>query len=149
MSKKVGYAAKLYGGAAGSTPSTLVSHAKDVKVTVDIDTIDATDRSNGGWKDNLAGLKDATLSFHLVYDSEDTNYPAIKSAAMSSTPYAFKADNGNGGGLDADWTIKKFEESQENSEAIGADVECIPYTNTRTPTWSGDTPAVSGGGSGE
>ena len=99
MSKKIGYAAKLFGGTAGTTPSTEITHAKKVAVSVDIDVVDATDRSTGGWKDNLAALKDATLSFTLVYDSTDTNYSAIRSAAMSCTPYAFKPSNGNGGGL--------------------------------------------------
>lgn len=139
MSKKVGYAAKLFGGAAGSTPSTEITHAKDVKVAVNIDTVDATDRSTEGWKDNLAALKDATLTFHLVYDSSDTNYSAIRAAAIGCTPYAFKPSNGNGSGLDADWTITKFEENQDNGEAIGADVEAVPYCGTRNPSWSGDT----------
>lgn len=146
MAKKVGYAAKLYTGTAGTTAATLVGHAKDVKVSVSIDTIDATDRDNSGWKDNLAGLKDATLSFHLVYDSTDTNYSTIRAASIAGTPLAFKPDNGNGSGLDADWTITKFEESQENGEAVGADVECVPYCGSRTPSWTSDT-AASGGSS--
>ena len=90
MAKKIGYAAKLFGGTAGTTASTEITHAKDVKVSVDIDIVDATDRSTGGWKDNLPALKDATLSFTLVYDSADTNYSTIRSNAMSGTPYAFK-----------------------------------------------------------
>lgn len=145
MSKKVGYAAKLFGGAAGATASTEITHAKDVKVSVNIDTVDATDRSTSGWKDNLAALKDAALSFHLVYESTDTNYSAIRAAAIAGTPYAFKPDNGNGSGLDADWTITKFEENQDNGEAIGADVEAVPYCGTRNPSWSSDTTSSSSG----
>ncbi len=139
MAKKIGYAAKLFGGAAGTTPSTEITHAKDVKVSVSIDIVDATDRSTDGWKDNLAALKDATLSFTLVYDSADTNYSAIRSAAMSNTPYAFKPSNGNGSGLDADWTISKFDEDQSNGEAISAEVEAVPYCGNRNPSWSADT----------
>ena len=143
MAKKAGYAAKLYGGTAGSTPNTEITHAKNVKVTVDIDTVDGTDRSTGGWKDNIPALKDGTLSFTLVYDSADTNYAAIKNAAMTNTPYAFKPSNGNGGGLDADWTIKKFEEDQDHGNVIAADVEAVPYCGNRNPSWTDDTSSSS------
>lgn len=143
MAKKIGYAAKLFGGTAGTTANTEITHAKDVKVSVDIDIVDATDRSTGGWKDNLPALKDATLSFTLVYDSADTNYSTIRSNAMSGTPYAFKPSNGNGGGLDADWTISKFEEDQSNGEAISAEVEAVPYCGNRNPSWASDTSSNS------
>ena len=143
MSKKIGHAARLFGGTAGTTPSTEIAHAKDVEVSVDIDTVDGTDRSNNGWKDNLPDLKDATLSFVLVYDSADTNYSAIKSAAMSGTPYAFKPSNGNGGGLDADRTFNKFKENQKNGEVINAEVEAVIYCSNRNPSWADDTSTTS------
>ena len=143
MAKKVGYCAKLFGGAAGSTPNTEITHAKDVQVAVDIDIVDATDRSTGGWKDNLAALKDATLSFTLIYDSTDTNYSAIRTAALGGTPYAFKPSNGNGGGLDADWTISKYKENQDNGAPISAEVEAVPYCGSRNPSWSGDTTSTT------
>ncbi|MBQ6473452.1 MAG: hypothetical protein IJJ33_15810 [Victivallales bacterium] len=143
MAKKIGYAGKLYGGTAGTTASTEITHAKNVKVSVSMDTVDATDRSNNGWKDNLTALKDASLSFTLVYDSTDTNYAAIRAAAIAGTPYAFKPDNGNGSGLDADWVITKFDENQDIGEAISADVEAVPYCGNRNPTWTSDTTSNS------
>ena len=137
MAKKVGYAAKLYGGAAGSTPTTEITHVTDCEVSVEIDVIDATDRSTGGWKDNLTALKDAALTFTLIFDDTDTNYSAIRSAAIGGSAYAFKAATGSGGaGLDADWTIKSFKEKTNKDDVIAAEVECVPYCGTRNPSWT-------------
>ena len=60
--KRLGYFAKLFVGAGGSSPT--MTDANELKLVVNanvngsVELVDATDRSTKGYKSNLAGLKD-------------------------------------------------------------------------------------------
>ncbi len=106
MATKAGYQAILYYGAAGSTASTQVTGAKDIKydVTPNADS----DRSRGDGSSvpietGVVTYRDVALTFSMVNNPSDTTLTALIAAARAGTAIALRYIPASGGtGLDAD-----------------------------------------------
>ena len=46
---------------------------------------DATTRGNSGWRATIATLRDAEVSFEMVWKTSDASFTAIKNAFLSNT----------------------------------------------------------------
>lgn len=144
MALRLGMDAKLYYGAAGGTAATELTNVKDVTLSLETGEADVTTRANEGWRATVATLKDGSVEFEMVWDTQDAGFAAIKDAFFNNTPIALAILDGEGGsGLDADFTITSFSRSEALEEAITVSVTAKPTYSTRAPAW------VSGGGGGE
>ena len=92
-------------------------------------------RATSGWRASVATLKDASLEFGILYDTEDADFTAFQSAYFGNTPMALFVTDGAGSGLDADWSITGFSVEQPLEEALTVSVTAKPTASTRAPQW--------------
>lgn len=135
MSVVLGLDAVLYRGPAGTQGSTEVSNVKDLTLNLESGEADVTNRATKGWKASIATLKEASLEFGMLYDTEDADFIAFQDAYFSNTPLALFVSDGNGTGLDADFSITGFTVNQNLEEAMTVSVKSKPTASTRAPQW--------------
>jgi TP901-1 family phage major tail protein len=135
--------AKIYHGTAGTTATSELTNVKDVTLNLETGEADVTTRGNSGWRATVGTLKEGSVEFEMVWDSDDTGFAAIKNAYFNNTPIALAIlDCANGEGLDADFSITNFSRNEPLEEAITVSVTAKPTYSTRAPAW------VEGSGSG-
>lgn len=136
MALKLGMEAKLYYGTAGSTATNELTNVKNVTLNLETGEADVTTRANQGWRATVATLKDGSVEFDMVWDTEDEGFAAIKDAFFNNDPIALAILDGTGGnGLDADFSITTFSRSEALEEAITVSVTAKPTYSTRAPAW--------------
>lgn len=135
MSVILGLNAKLFRGASGTQAKEEMKNVKDVTLNLETGEADVTTRATEGWKASVATLKDASLEFGMLYDPTDPDLDAIQEAFLSNTPLAFFITDGDGTGLDADFSITNFSIEQPLEEAMSVSVTAKPTATTRPPTW--------------
>ena len=141
MAIRLGMEAKIYHGTAGTTATTELTNVKDVTLNLETGEADVTTRGNSGWRATVGTLKDGSVEFEMVWDSDDSGFTAIKNAYFNNTPIALAIlDYENGEGLDADFSITNFSRNEPLEEAITVSVTAKPTYSTRAPAW------VEGGG---
>jgi hypothetical protein len=61
---------------------------------------DVTTRANSGWKQTLATLKDGSVEFEMVWDTNDPDFAAIRDAWLNNTEIALAVMDGD---IDTAW----------------------------------------------
>ncbi len=135
MAVVLGLDAKLLRGAAGSTGSTEVKNVKDLTLNLESGEADVTTRATKGWRATVATLKDASLEFGILYDTADADFTAFSDAYFNNTPLALFVTDGDGNGLDADFSITGFSVEQPLEEALSVSVTAKPTASERAPQW--------------
>lgn len=98
----LGMDAKLYYGNAGSSATNEMTNVRDVTVSAEAGEADVTTRANSGWRATVATLKEASVEFEMVWDTEDTGFPARLSRRCGARPRVRSTDDGDGLALDRD-----------------------------------------------
>jgi predicted secreted protein len=140
MAIVLGLDAVLMRGTAGSQGTTDVKNVKDLTLNLESGEADVTTRATAGWRASVATLKEASLEFSILYDTEDTDYNAFATAYFNNTPLSLFVSDGNGTGLDADFSITGFSIEQPLEEALSVSITAKPTASERAPQW------VNGGG---
>ena len=143
MGVKLGDEMKLYLCAAGigGTPEwTEVPIVKDVTLSHSKGEADVSTRGGGGWKQTVGAMKEATIEFEMVWDTEDAAFQAVKDAYFDDTILGLAVMDGpideNGSeGLWADCAILKFERNEPLENAVTVNV-------TAKPTYSANVPLM-------
>ena len=125
----------LYRGEAGQTASTEMTNVKDVEMNLTTGEADITTREANGWRAYAATLKEASLTFQMNYEADDTDLKAIQTAFMNNSAIAFLVGDDKGNGLDADFVITEFNIPQPLEEAVTVSVTAKPTLATRAPAW--------------
>ena len=125
----------LYRGEAGQTASTEMTNVKDVEMNLTTGEADITTRSANGWRAYAATLKEASLTFQMNYEADDTDLKAIQTAFMNNSAISFLVGDDKGNGLDADFVITEFNIPQPLEEAVTVSVTAKPTLSTRAPSW--------------
>jgi len=118
---RLGIKAKIYHGAAGTTgvPTNELTNVTDVTLTLDASEADVTTRDNDGFRATIAGLKECTIEFDMLYLSKDTGFRAIKNAWLKSEQIHLAAlTSANGEGPVGDFSITGFSRAEPLEEAI-------------------------------
>lgn len=139
MAYKLGLDAKLFFGTAGTTASSEMTNVKDVTLNLESGEADITTRAAEGWRISAATLKEASLEFEMVWDTQDAGFKAIKNAFFNNSAVALFASDGDGNGLDADFVVSSFSRSEPLEEALTVSVTCKPTLIDRAPTWKDGT----------
>ena len=137
MAIVLGLDAKLFRGTAGSRAATEVTNVKDLTLNLESGEADVTTRATKGWKASAATLKEASLEFTILYDTEDADFTAFQAAYFGNTPLALFVSDGQdtAHGLDADFSITAFSVEQPLEEAISVSINAKPTASTRAPEW--------------
>jgi predicted secreted protein len=140
MSFKLGLSAKLYRDTGSAWDE--VANVKDLSLSLTKGDADVTTRGNNGWKATVAGLKDASVEFGMVYDLADADMVAIRDAYLNNTVVRFMILDGaldvaaaGSQGLRASFMVNDFKIAQNLEEAIMVEVSMKPTYATVAPTW--------------
>ena len=142
MGVKLGMDAKLYRntGSYGSPVWNEVKNVKDVTLNLEAGEADVTTRGNGGWRANIATLKDASLEFEMVWDTADDDFTAIRTAFLTNAAIEFAVLDGpvatsGSQGLRASMAITNFSRAEPLEEAIKVSVTAKPTYAANPPEW--------------
>jgi TP901-1 family phage major tail protein len=139
---KLGMEAKLYrnGGTQASPTWTEIQNVKDLTLNLEAGEADVTTRGNAGWRATVATLKDGSIEFDMVWDTEDANFTAIKDAFFNGTNIDLAVMDGDimqtgTQGLRAEFNITSFSRSEPLEEAITVSVTAKPAYSVNAPEW--------------
>ena len=137
MAIKLGLDAKLFRGTAGTQGTIELTNVKDVSVSLESGEADVTTRKAKGWKLSVATLKEASLEITILYDTEDEDFLAFKTAYFTNTPLSLFVTDGDttAHGLDADFSVTGFTVDQPLEEAVTVKVTAKPTASDRAPVW--------------
>lgn len=137
MAIVLGLDAKLFRGTVGTQAATELKNVKDLTLNLESGEADVTTRATEGWKASAATLKEASLEFSILYDTEDADFTAFRTAYFSNTPLALFVSDGqtSAHGLDADFSITAFTVEQPLEEAVSVSITAKPTASTRAPAW--------------
>ena len=134
--------AKIYrnGGSYASPTWTEIANVKDVTLNLEKGEADVTTRANNGWRATVGTLKDASIEFQMVWDTEDAGFDAIRQAFFDNTPIEFAVMDGlitdpDSEGLRATCAILNFTRNEALEEAIMVDVTINPTYAENAPEW--------------
>ncbi len=142
MAIKLGMDAKLFYAAGGQSGGTFteLTNVRDVTLSLESGEADVTTRANSGWRATVATLKEASVEFEMVWDTEDTGFTAIKNAFFNNEMIGLQVlDGASGQGLQADFSITNFSRNESLEEAITVSVTAkVTYSDT-PPSWVSGT----------
>lgn len=141
MADKLGMEGKLYykvGGVGGGGAWVELTNVRDMTCTRTRGESDVTTRANNGYRATRGTLKEVTLEWGMIWDSEDAGFGAIETAYESGAPIGLRyLDAADGKGFEADFAITTFTVEQPLEEAQTVSVTA-KVTRSDTP------PAVVG-----
>ena len=145
MAVKLGLDAKLYRntGTHGSPAWNEIVNVRDVTLSLEAGEADVTTRGNNGWRATVATLKDASVEFDMVWDTEDTDFAAIRDAFLNREAIQFAVMDGDittagSQGLKAYCMVTAFSRNEALEEAITVSVTIKPTYRTvpaEAPSW--------------
>lgn len=143
MSIKLGMDAKLYyksGGVGGTGEWIELANVRDVTLNLEAGEADVTTRGNSGWRATVATLKEGSIEFEMVWDTEDAGFTAIKNAYFNNSALGFAIMDGDietagSQGLQADFAITNFSRSEPLEEAVTVSVTAKPTYSATAPQW--------------
>ena len=139
MTHKLGKDCKLYfqttgtraaWPATGAAPNLAeIENCRDLTFSGDTAEADVSVRGGGGWRQQLATLRDAEVSFEMVYDTDDTDFTSLRDNWSANTVFGLAILDGDSAtsgtkGIWMDCSITGWEESQELEEAAKVQVTC-------------------------
>jgi hypothetical protein len=142
MAIKLGMDAKLYRNTGSfATPVwNLVPNVRDLTLSLETGEADVTTRGNNGWRATMATLKDASVEFEMIWDTEDEDFTAVRNAFLNNTPLELAILDGlvtviGSQGLRASFMITSFTRNEPLEEAITVSVSAKPTYSTNPPAW--------------
>ena len=142
MGVRLGMEARLYRNTASyATPTWVeVANVKDVTLNLEKGEADVTTRANGGWRATVGTLKDASVEFQMVWDTDDEGFTAVQESFFGNTPIEFAVmsgpmDDPQSEGLRATFDVFSFTRNEALEEAIMVDVSIKPTYAANAPQW--------------
>ena len=142
MGVKLGMEAKLYRNDGDyETPDWVeMTNVKDLTLNNEKGEADVTTRKNNGWRATVGTLKDGSIEFEMVWDTEDENFAAIQEAYFGNTSIEFAVMDGDievagSQGLRATMAIMSFSRNEPLEEALTVSVTAKPTYAEHAPDW--------------
>jgi len=142
MSIKLGMDAKLYrNDGTYEVPDWVeMTNVKDLTLTNEKGEADVTTRANQGWRATIGTLKDGSIEFEMVWDTDDETFTALQEAYFGNTNIEFAVLDGDieeagSQGLRATMAIMSFTRNEPLEEAMSANVTAKPTYAEHAPEW--------------
>ena len=142
MSVKLGLDAKLFRNSGlYATPTwNEITNVRDLTLNLEAGEADVTTRGNNGWRATVATLKDGSIEFEMVWDSDDTDFTAIRDAFLNKTAVELAVLDGDvvttgSQGLRASFMVTSFSRNEPLEEAITVSVTMKPTYSANPPEW--------------
>ena len=143
MAIKLGLECKLYRDNSGTWEE--IGNVRDLSINMEMGVADVTTRGGNGWRQNVATLRDGTVTFQMVYDNTDADFTALQTAFLATTAAAreikiaaMDGDIATSGsqGLIAFMNVTNFSMPENIEEAVMVDVTLQPSYNSTAPAWT-------------
>lgn len=142
MGVRLGLDAKLYRNTALPAAPTWneITNVKDVTLNLEAGEADVTTRGNNGWRATVGTLKDGSIEFEMVWDTDDDDFGAIRDAFLNRSAVEFAVMDGEiavagSQGLRAICMITNFSRNEALEEAITVSVTAKPTYAATPPIW--------------
>jgi len=142
MSERRGLDAKLYRNTGTYDLPTWeeLSNVKDLTLNLEKGEADVTTRANNGWRASVATLKDGSIEFEMVWDTEDAGFTAIKDAYFNDTSIELAVMDGDietvgNQGLRASFVVTNFTRNEPLEEALTVNVTLKVAYSDHAPEW--------------
>jgi hypothetical protein len=142
MAIKLGMNAKLYrnSGDYASPVWAEMPNVKDVTLNLETGEADVTTRGNAGWCATLATLREGTVEFEAVWDTEDEGFAAMQQAYFANGTIEVAVMDGDiteagTEGLRATMSVTNFSRNEPLEEAITASISLKPAYAVNPPEW--------------
>jgi len=117
-----------------------MNNVKDLTLNLEKGEADVTTRANDGWRATLPGLKEGSIEFEMVWDTEDAAFTAIQEAYFDDTTVEVAVMDGDitasgSQGLRASMGVTNFSRSEPLEEAMGVSVTLKPAYSAHPPSW--------------
>ena len=139
---KLGMEGKLYYNAGSyATPDWKeLKNVKDVTLNLEKGEADVTTRGNAGWRATVGTLKEGSLEFEMVWDTEDEGFAALQAAWFGDTPVEMAVMDGpiaasGSQGLRATMSVISFSRKEPLEEAMSASLTVKPTYAEHAPEW--------------
>lgn len=133
-----------------ATPAlTRVDNCRDLTLNLEKNDADVTTRGNNGWRAIVSVLKDATVEFNMIWNTDDAVFQAIKDAFLAASiedqsleffVMSCDIDEADCEGLRATFTVSNFTKNEPLEEAQNVDVSLRPTISAHAPQWVDGTP---------
>ena len=142
MAIKLGMNAKLFRNTGDYALPVWVEmpNVKDLTLNLETGEADVTTRGNAGWKATLATLKDGSVEFEAIWDTEDAGFSVLEVAYFTSGFVEVAVMDGDltlagNEGLRATMAVTNFTRNEQLEEAITASVSMKPGYAVNPPEW--------------
>lgn len=142
MGIRLGLDAKLYRntGTYNSPNWEEMPNARDVTLSLEDGEADVTTRGNDGWRATAGTLKDASIEFQSIWDTDDEGFTALQEAFFTRGTIEILALDGDVTapgvqGLRATMRVATFTRNEALEEAITVDVSLKPAYSANPPEW--------------
>jgi len=142
MGVKLGMQAKLFRntGTYAAPVWAVMDNVKDLTLNLEKGEADVTTRGNQGWRAILGTLKEGTVEFEMVWDTEDEGFGAIQQAYFGDDTIEVAVMDGDitasgSQGLRATMSVTKFSRSEPLEEALTVSVTLKPAYSVNPPEW--------------
>ena len=133
MGVKLGMSAKLYrnSGSYESPDWEEMPAIKDVTLNLETGEADLTTRGNAGWRATIATIKDGSVEFEAIWDSDDAGFTALRTAYFENSSIEVAVMDGDieeagSEGLRATMSVTNFSRNEPLEEAITASITLKP-----------------------
>lgn len=119
-----------------------VSNVRDVTMNITKSEADASTRAGGGWKETVAVMRDASISFEMISDPDDAAYVALRDSFLGNTNSVALAilDRASSivgaEGLWADFHVTEFSRSESLEGVLTTSVTVKPTRSGLAPEWA-------------
>jgi hypothetical protein len=117
-----------------------LSNVKDLTLNMEKGEADVTTRGNAGWRATVGTLKEGSLEFEMVWDTEDEGFAALQGAWFGDTPVEMAVMDGpiatsGSQGLRATMSVISFSRKEPLEEAMSVSVTIKPTYSEHAPEW--------------
>jgi len=133
MTATIGYESLLLWGATIDSMAVL-PNVRDLNVSLSCEAKDMTPNAAGGWRTSTHGLRDAEITFSLIWDNTDAGLQAIRDAYLNDTDIVLWV----GGSIAATCIIADFKRDERITDAIAVRVTAKPTLAVVEPVWLED-----------
>lgn len=139
---RMGFEGKLYRNTATyAEPNwSEIPNVGDLSLGLEKGEADVTIRKSKGWRWTKGALKEATIEFQMVWDTDDADVQALLAAWLADTPIEFAVMDGDieeagSEGLRATMEVLKFSRGEGKEDAMMVDVAIKPTYAAQEPEW--------------
>jgi hypothetical protein len=139
---KLGAAARLYRntGTYATPVWVALNNVKDLTLNLEKGEADVTTRANSKWRATLPTLREGSVEFEMVWDTEDAGFTAIQEAYFTDASIEVAVMDGDitatgSQGLRATMGVTKFSRSEPLEEAQTCSVTLKPAYAAHAPEW--------------